>query len=95
VTIEPRRKQKTYSMLEAKRRLPTEYEMTSSKLNYHFPHNFELSDENPVSLWYYEHREGSPLKAENWEGFSDPKRTTYRGYNDRQDQGNRRRRPAA
>jgi toluene monooxygenase system protein E len=85
VTTQPRRKQKTYSMLDAKRRLPTEYEMTSSRLHYHYPHNFELSNENPVSLWYFEHREGSALKAENWEGFADPKRTTYRGYNDRQD----------
>jgi toluene monooxygenase system protein E len=82
---QPRRKQKTYSMLEAKRRLPTEYELTSSRLHYHFPNNFELSNENPVSLWYFQNREGSPLKAADWEKFADPRRTTYRGYNDRQD----------
>lgn len=85
MSTEPRRKQKTYSMLEAKRRVPSEYELTSSKLHYHFPNNFELSNENPVSLWYFEHREGSPLQGKDWEAFNDPRRTTYRGYNDRQD----------
>ena len=48
---QPRRKLKSYSMLGAKRRLPSEYELTSSKLHYHYPRNFELSDENPVSMW--------------------------------------------
>ena len=78
---QPRRKLKSYSMLGAKRRLPTEYELTSTKLHYHYPNNFELSNENPVSKWYYEHREGSPLKANDWETFADPRRTTYNKYN--------------
>lgn len=81
---ENRRKQKTYSLLQGQRRLPSEYELVSSRLHYHFPNNFELSNENPVSLWYYENREGSPLQAQDWEKFADPRKTTYRGYNDRQ-----------
>jgi toluene monooxygenase system protein E len=78
---QPRRKLKSYSMLGAKRRLPTEYELTSSKLHYHYPRNFELSNENPVSKWYFQYREESPLRATDWEIFADPRRTTYNKYN--------------
>jgi toluene monooxygenase system protein E len=81
---QPRRRQKSYSMLGAKRRMPTEYELTSSRLHYHYPRNFELSNENPVSQWYFEHREGSPIQALDWETFADPRRTTYTTYNDTQ-----------
>jgi toluene monooxygenase system protein E len=77
---EPRRKQKSFSMLGAKRRMPTEYELTSSKLHYHYPRNFELSNENPVSKWYFKHREESPLQAQDWELFADPRKTTYTDY---------------
>ncbi len=78
-------KLKTFSRLADGRRVPSEYEIVSSQLHYHFPHKFELSQENPVSKWYYQYREGSPLKCENWETFADPRRTTYRGYNGLQD----------
>jgi toluene monooxygenase system protein E len=76
---------KTYSRLEAGRRLPTEYELVSTDLHYHYPRNFELGPENPVVRWYLEHREGSALQAGDWEAFADPRRTTYRAYNERQD----------
>jgi toluene monooxygenase system protein E len=65
--------------------MPTEYEFVSSDLHYNHPRRFELADDNPVVAWYYRHREGSPLQADGWEAFSDPRRTTYRGYNERQD----------
>jgi toluene monooxygenase system protein E len=76
---------KTYSRLETGRRLPTEYEIVSSDLHYNYPENFELGADNAVAAWYYRHREGSPLQATDWEVFSDPQRTTYRAYNQRQD----------
>jgi toluene monooxygenase system protein E len=75
---------KTYSRLTAGRRVPSEYEVVSSDLHYNHPNKFELGDENPVVAWYYRHREGSTLAAD-WEAFSDPRRTTYRGYNELQD----------
>lgn len=78
-------KLKTFSRLSGGRRVPSEYEIVSSQLHYHFPNKFELSDTNPVSQWYYKHREGSTLKCEDWEIFADPRRTTYRGYNGLQD----------
>jgi toluene monooxygenase system protein E len=80
-----RRGRKTYSRLQRGRRLPTEYEIVSSDLHYHYPRNFELSPDNAVIDWYYKHREGSPLQATDWEAFSDPRHTTYRAYNERQD----------
>jgi toluene monooxygenase system protein E len=76
---------KTYSRLAAGRRLPTEYEVVSSDLHYNYPHRFELPETLPVIDWYYRCREGSPLRADNWEAFSDPRRTTYRAYNEFQD----------
>jgi toluene monooxygenase system protein E len=65
--------------------MPPEYEIVSSDLHYNHSHRFELPDDNPVVAWYYRHREGSPLQAHDWEVFSDPRRTTYRGYNELQD----------
>jgi toluene monooxygenase system protein E len=85
MTTPPPPGRKTYSRLEAGRRLPTEYEIVSSDLHYNYPGRFELGPDNPVVRWYYEHREGSPLQATDWEAFSDPRRTTYRAYNERQD----------
>jgi toluene monooxygenase system protein E len=44
-----------------------------------------LAGDNPVIAWYNRYREGSLLLAQNWEAFADPRRTTYHGYNERQD----------
>ena len=45
----------------------------------------ELPAANPVVAWYYRYREGSALRARDWERFSDPRRTTYRAYTVLQD----------
>jgi toluene monooxygenase system protein E len=78
---------KTYSRLAAAaaRRIPTEYEILSCDLHYNYPDRFELPAANPVVAWYARCREGSALQADNWESFSDPRRTTYRGYTELQD----------
>lgn len=76
---------KTYTRLAAGRRIPREYEVQSSDLHYNHPLRFELPASNPVIAWYYRYREGSPLQATNWEAFADPRRTTYREYNQLQD----------
>jgi toluene monooxygenase system protein E len=65
--------------------MPTEYEVVSSDLHYNHPGRFELPDDNPTVAWYYRNREGSALRADDWEAFNDPTRTTYRGYNERRD----------
>jgi toluene monooxygenase system protein E len=76
---------KTYTRLAAGRRIPTEYELVSTDLHYNHPMRFELTADNPVVAWYYRYREGSALQARGWEQFSDPRRTTYRGYTQLQD----------
>src|ERR1700761_7394134 len=76
---------KTYTRLAAGRRIPTEYELVSTDLHYNYPKRFELTAANPVVAWYYRYREGSALQARDWEQFSDPRRTTYRGYTQLQD----------
>ena len=76
---------KTYSRMTSGRRVPTEYEIVSSDLHYNYPNRFELGGDNDVIEWYRRHREGSIFSAGDWELFSDPRRTTYRGYNELQD----------
>ena len=76
---------KTYTRLVAGRRVPPEYELVSTDLHYNHPMRFELTAGNPVVAWYYRYREGSALQARDWERFSDPRRTTYRGYTQLQD----------
>src|ERR1700679_953579 len=76
---------KAYSRLAAGRRVPLEYELVSTDLHYNYPMRFELSAANPVVAWYYRYREGSALRARDWERFSDPRRTTYRAYTVLQD----------
>ncbi len=76
---------KTYTRLATGRRVPLEYELVSTDLHYNYPTRFELPPSNPVVAWYYRYREGSALRARDWEQFSDPRRTTYRGYTQLQD----------
>src|SRR3984893_1291712 len=76
---------KTYTRLAAGRRIRTEYELVSTDLHYNHPRRFEQSAAHPVVAWYYRSREGSALRARGWERFSDPRRTTYRGYTQLQD----------
>lgn len=77
---------KTYTTQgESKRRIPSEYEILSTANNYDYPRKHEIPG-NPVAEWMYDYREDSPLRAENWDLFADPRRTTYKGYNSLQDE---------
>lgn len=76
---------KTYTRLTTGRRIPTEYELMSTDLHYNYPRRFELPAGNSVVDWYYRNREGSALQAHDWDGFADPRRTTYRSYTELQD----------
>lgn len=79
---------KTWSLLGDVRRKPSNYEIVTAKFHYHFrrdPAPFELDPEVPINLWYLKNREGSPLMVEDWEGFRDPARLTYRDYVMQQD----------
>lgn len=73
-----RRPLKTYSHLAGARRMPTEYELLTSQLHYYLAKGFEV--ETPVAAWFREHQAGSPLQCGDWEGFADPRETTYAEY---------------
>ncbi|NUP06578.1 MAG: hypothetical protein HOW73_11025 [Polyangiaceae bacterium] len=70
--------QKSYWHLLERRRVPTRYEVTTSKLHYYTAHG--LSVATPVAAWYDRHQSKSPLVVDDWEHFADPTETTYTSY---------------
>jgi len=86
-TVRRRERAKTWSLLGEVRRKPSEYEIVTAKLHYHYrrqPAPFELDPNTPINTWYLRYREGSPLQADDWEGFRDPRQLTYQLYVQRQ-----------
>jgi len=80
---------KTWSLLGDVRKKPSEYEVVTTKLHFHYvrqPSPFELDPHTPINAWYLRYREGSPLQTDDWEGFRDPHQLTYRVYVQRQDE---------
>ncbi len=78
-----RRRPRTWSLLGDVRRKPSTYEVVTAKFHYHFrrdPAPWELDPEMPLNRWYLEHREGSPFNVDDWEGFRDPYKLTYKTY---------------
>lgn len=74
---------KTWSITGNTRRKPTEYEAVTGQFHYHFnrkPAPFDLDPASAINQWYLKHREGSPLQADDWEGFRDPAALNYRRY---------------
>jgi toluene monooxygenase system protein E len=69
---------KTYSHLADARKIPSDYDIGTSKLHYYVERGFEVS--LPLEAWYREHQRGSPLRCIDWERFSDPRQTTYTKY---------------
>jgi toluene monooxygenase system protein E len=75
----PRATLKTYSHLGGERRMPTEYELTTSRLLYYVARGgFEV--EVPLADWYARWQRGSKITASDWERFADPRETTYARY---------------
>ena len=85
---------KTYWHLEGARRVPTDYEVATSRMLYYVGRGFEV--EVPLSDWYRRYQQGSPLVCDDWDRFADPRETTYAKYVALQHgQGDARRRVAA
>lgn len=83
MTTAKARPRKTWSLNGDTRRKPTEYEAVTGNFHYHFnrkPAPFDLDPGSAINRWYLKHREGSPLQAEDWEGFRDPAALNYRRY---------------
>jgi toluene monooxygenase system protein E len=77
--VKPTRK--TYWHLGADRRLPSDYEIASSKLLYYVERGgFAL--ELPTSDFYRRHQRGSLLVSDRWDELGDPRATTYTKYVD-------------
>jgi toluene monooxygenase system protein E len=80
--VPERRRSKAWSLWD-ERRIPSEYEVVTHRLHYHFrrsPAPFELDPDTPINQWYKKYREGSPFQVDDWEGFRDPDKLTYRDY---------------
>ena len=79
--------QKTYWHLLQQRRMPTEYEIVTSKLLFYTGESltgkrFEL--DVPLLDWYKRFQQESPLTCTSWEKFRDPRETTYTKYTELQ-----------
>ncbi len=68
---------RTYSHLPAGR-VPTEYEIVTSRLLYYLERGFEI--DVPVAPWYQRHQREVHLRCESWDAFKDPRETTYTSY---------------
>lgn len=74
---------KTWSYLASRRRRPTEYEAVSTNLLWSTSNPdapWTMGDAIAMSKWYKKYRNGSPLKASDWDGFRDPDQLIYRNY---------------
>jgi toluene monooxygenase system protein E len=75
--------QKTYWHLLQQRRMPTEYEIVTSKLLCYTGEGFtgkRFELEVPLLDWYKRFQQDSPLTCSSWENFRDPRETTYTKY---------------
>lgn len=70
--------QKTYWHLLDLKRMPSEYEISTSRLHYYTEKGFEVA--HPLKKWYEKYQKGSPFTCSNWERFYDPRETTYTRY---------------
>jgi toluene monooxygenase system protein E len=79
--------QKTYWHLLSQKRMPTEYEIVTSKLLCYTGEGFtgkRFELDVPLKDWYRRYQEESPLVCSSWERFRDPRETTYTKYTELQ-----------
>jgi toluene monooxygenase system protein E len=75
--------QKTYWHLAPQRRMPTEYEIVTSKLLCYTGEGFtgkRFELDVPLLDWYKRYQQESPMTCTSWENFRDPRETTYTKY---------------
>jgi toluene monooxygenase system protein E len=75
--------QKTYWHLLQQRRMPTEYEIVTSKLLCYTGEGFtgkRFELDVPLQDWYKRYQQESLLTCSSWENFRDPRETTYTRY---------------
>ncbi len=75
--------QKTYWHLLSQKRMPSEYEIVTSKLLCYTGEGFtgkRFELDVPLRQWYRQYQEGSSFTCSSWEKFRDPRETTYTKY---------------
>lgn len=75
--------QKTFWHLLSQRRMPSVYEIATSKLLLNTGEGFTgktFELDVPLKQWYERYQQGSPLTCSKWEAFRDPRETTYTKY---------------
>jgi toluene monooxygenase system protein E len=75
--------QKTYWHLLQQKRMPSEYEIVTSKLLCYTGEGFtgkRFELDVPLQDWYKRFQQESPLTCTSWEKFRDPRETTYTKY---------------
>ena len=80
-------RQKTFWHLLPQRRMPTEYEIVTSRLLLNTGDGFtgkRFELDVPLRHWYEQYQQGSPLACNSWEKFRDPRETTYTKYTELQ-----------
>ena len=70
---------RAFSHLSVERRVPTEYELSTSDLLW-YPQMGGFEVRVPLGEWYERHQRGSLLKPAAWDTFVDPRETTYAKY---------------
>jgi toluene monooxygenase system protein E len=79
--------QKTYWHLLSQKRMPSEYEIVTSKLLCYTGEGFtgkRFELDVPLLPWYRQYQEGSSFSCSSWEKFRDPRETTYTKYTELQ-----------
>jgi toluene monooxygenase system protein E len=79
--------QKTFWHLLPRRRMPSEYEIVTSKLLLNTGEGFtgkRFELDVPLREWFEQYQQGSPLACSSWEKFMDPRETTYTKYTELQ-----------
>lgn len=72
------RGRRTYSHLEALRKVPDDYDIATSRLLYYVDRGFSVKA--TTSAWYAKYQRGACLTCPDWDAFADPRRTTYSKY---------------
>lgn len=79
--------QKTYWHLLPQKRMPSEYEIVTSKLLCYTGEGFtgkRFELDVPLQPWYRQYQQESPFSCSSWEKFRDPRETTYTKYTELQ-----------
>jgi toluene monooxygenase system protein E len=76
--VAPRAQLRTYSHLAGERRVPSEYEIVTSRLLYHPERGLEVNV--PFATWFARHGAAAAFAGVDWERFADPRQTTYASY---------------